>query len=133
MKQLSIALITILFATAFTSCKKDSAIPASQNLSIEGIWNGNYHYDDSTTTYFYRLKIKSGGVIERLTNSNEVDGTGTWVLNGNQLTATYKNLPAQTVTYTITATWDSATNKLVGETASSNSNIFTSFFTLTKM
>ena len=132
MKQLSIALITILFATVFTSCKKDSVTPNSQTSAIAGIWDGTYHYNGSTNEYPYRLQIKAGGVIERL-DGTTVDGVGSWTLSGNNFSATYKNLPSKSVTYTITATWDETSKKLTGETASSNPNIFTSFFMLVKM
>lgn len=135
---MSIKSIVMMLALAVTfgSCSEEDVIPAPVGGSIIGTWDGSYHYSGSATEYSYSLRIKSGGIIERTNGSSPsaiVDGKGTWTLNGNQFSAMYKNLPSQTVTYTITGIYDAATNKLTGQTASSSQAIGSSVFTLIRM
>lgn len=129
-------LMILVIALTFSSCKKDDTVAAPTADPIVGTWDGTYHYSGSNTEYAYTLRIKSGGIIER-TNGNSpsatVDGSGSWTLNGNQFSATYKNLPSQTITYTVTGTYDAAANKLTGQTTSSSQVIFPSIFSLIKM
>ena len=130
------ALMILALVITLSSCNEDDVTPVPVADSIIGSWDGTYHYSGSATEYSYSLRIKSGGIIER-TNGNSlsatVDGLGTWTLNGNQFSATYKNLPSQTITYTISGTYDAVANKLTGQTASSSQVIVTSLFTLIKM
>jgi hypothetical protein len=125
------SLLILAICTTFFSCKKDEATVPQSN-PIEGIWDGSYHYSGSTTQYSYRLNIKENGVLERM-NGNSKDGEGTWSLNGTQFTGTYKNLPLQTITYTITGSYDATAKTITGTTTSSSQVIFPSYFLLTKM
>jgi len=130
----TILILSLILALA--SCSEDEVKPAPAGDAIVGTWDGSYHYSGSTTEYSYSLRIKAGGIIERTNGSSpsaSADGLGTWSLNGNQFSATFKNLPSQTITYTITGTYDAAAKTLTGQTASSSQAIDTSMFMLIKM
>jgi len=122
MKVLTIAIITLLVSTGFLSCKKDSSKPSSSSPAIAGRFDGKYGFDSETPDNDYTLNIRADGVIQEIGQaSGKPTGQGTWQLNGNTLTATYKMLFSPYNQYSIVATFDAATGKLTGTWGYDNS------------
>jgi hypothetical protein len=114
MKVLTIAIITLVVSTAFLACKKDSSKP-STSPAIAGVYDGKYGFDTETPGNDYTLNVRADGVIQEIgQSSGHATGQGTWQLNGNTLTATYKMLFSPYNQYSIVATFDAATGKLTG-------------------
>jgi hypothetical protein len=77
--------------------------------------------DNNPPSIYYRLNVKHGGAIEELNSGGLSKGSGTWNLNGNTFTAHYQwKAPLNTV-FTIAATYDAASKKLVGTWGYDNS------------
>jgi hypothetical protein len=120
MKVLTIAIITLVVSTAFLACKKDSSKPSTP--AVAGIYDGKYGFDTETPDNDYTLNIRADGVIQEIgQSSGNPTGQGTWQLNGNTLTATYKMLFSPYNQYSVIATFDAATGKLTGTWGYDNS------------
>jgi hypothetical protein len=121
MKVLTLAIITLVVSSAFLACKKDSSKP-STTPAIAGLYDGKYGFDNETPDSDYTLNITANGVIEEIgQSSGKPTGQGTWQLNGNTLTATYKMLFSPYNQYSIVATFDAAKGKLTGTWGYDNS------------
>lgn len=83
MKVLKMFFSILLIAIVFVSCKKDNT------PTINGTWVGKFGENNETPTYFYKFVIKSGGVLQRLDNNNQVVATGTWQLSGAEFKGNY--------------------------------------------
>lgn len=117
MKFLKFFIIALLMSTAFFSCKKDNNddfTTTPPSTAIEGKWVGKYGYQNDAPTIYFCLNVKPGGVIEELNTSGESKGSGTWSMNGNTFTAKYQwKAPLNTI-FSVVATYDPASGKLVG-------------------
>lgn len=106
--------MALLIATAFVACSKDNDdTPAP--FTIEGDWSGKIGTGIVTPSGQYAIRIKPGGVIERVNGSGTVTASGTWELIGDGFIATYnyENGTVVNVSGTvdkilerITATWE---------------------------
>lgn len=108
--------VTIVFiAFACTSCKKDKDDVATSSSSIVGTYTGMYGFGNDTPDNDQKYKIKSGGVFQEIgLNSGSVIGEGTWQLNGTTLTAAYTMNFSPYNKYSISATFNESTGKLIG-------------------
>jgi hypothetical protein len=116
MKILKTLAIAVMLGTAIVSCSKDSDTKTeTQNTSIEGKYVGKYGFDNETPNEDFILNIKPGGVFQEIgTHSGNPTGQGTWQLNGNKLTATYKMLFSPFNEYKVSLTYDATAKKLSG-------------------
>jgi hypothetical protein len=117
MKFLRFGIVALLLSTALFSCKKDNNDdfkPTNGNTAIEGKWVGTYGFGLDAPTIYYCLNVKEGGVIEELNSSGVSKGSGTWSLNGNVFTAKYQWKAPLLTKYSVTATFNPASGKLVG-------------------
>ena len=110
--------ILMLAALSFASCKKDNdlhAPPTQQTTSAEGLYTGKYGFGNDVPDTDQKYRIKAGGVFQEIgLSSGMVVGQGTWAMNGNTLTASYAITFAPFTKYSVVATFNAATGKLVG-------------------
>jgi hypothetical protein len=113
----------ILFAgITFVSCKKDHVDPPA-SIPVEGVYSGKYGFGNDAPDTDQKYNIKAGGIFQEIgTNSGTVVGEGTWQMNGNTLTATYTIVWAPFSKYSISATFNPATGKLMGTWGSDNNS-----------
>ena len=110
MKHLKSLAIALLLTTAFIACKKDSAPPP---FTMNGIWEGKIGDNNDVPDGQYKLNIKSNGVIERINSSEKVSATGTWLLVGDEFSATYAFTSGSTIV-SLEGTVDRQQRKLTG-------------------
>ena len=114
MKKVKMALIALLFATGFVACNKDSnddVVPAP----VEGTYVGKYGFGTDNPDLDYKFKVSPGGVFQEISiTSGNATGQGTWSVNGNTLTATYTMLFSPFNKYSVSGTYDPATQKMTG-------------------
>lgn len=109
------AIIALSIATAFVACKKEKTDAPDQTQEVVGTYSGKYGFGSDTPDTDMKIRILAGGVFQEIgVNSGAVTGEGTWQLNGNTLTATYTMQFAPFNKYSISATIDPASHKLVG-------------------
>jgi hypothetical protein len=114
MKALRFLSIVLLTPIVFLACSKDEATSKPPTTSVEGDWIGNYGFGSDAPQIYFRLNIKSGGVIEELNKSGQSKGSGTWTLSGNTFKAKYKWTILSGSTYSVQATLNTATGQLSG-------------------
>ncbi len=104
----------ILSLFLFASCKKDNV--AKPAISIEGNWVGKSSVLSGPYANHFSFKIKAGGVLERINESGQKTGEGTWAFyaNNTAITGTYTLLPPATGTFSVIANFDKAIGKLDG-------------------
>jgi hypothetical protein len=113
MKLLTNTIIALLISATFFACKKDAS-PAP-SASVEGLFMGKYGFGNDVPDAKYTLRLKAGGIIQEIgQSSGNPTGQGTYVLNGNKLTADYKMLFAPYNDYFIVATYDAAAGTISG-------------------
>ena len=117
MKFLKLCAAALFMLLIFLSCKKD----ADSILPVEGSWVGFYGNDNEVPSTFYKLNINHGGVIEELSASGEVKGSGNWTMKGNSFTAHYQWKAPHNTFFTITGQLDPNSRKLVGTWGFDNS------------
>ncbi|MBX9785016.1 MAG: hypothetical protein K2X48_17145 [Chitinophagaceae bacterium] len=109
MKKLNLLFVFIVFAAAFTACKKKDC-PAP-TYPAEGLWVGKYGSGTATPTSGFSMVLEAGGKVtvadgDNVTSSSKA--AGTWTVTGNVFKATY-TYPASgggtPSTYTIQANW----------------------------
>ncbi|MBC7904683.1 MAG: hypothetical protein H7Y27_14760 [Gemmatimonadaceae bacterium] len=124
--------VAIFFITVLLfACNKSSDGPAPADpASIAGVWTGKYGNDNSSPNIFFSLHFKAGGVIEELDQSGAVIGTGTWKVENNIITGTYK-WPSQTK-FNIIGTYNSQLKKILGNWGYGNSNTDGGLYELAK-
>ncbi|MEP7107371.1 MAG: hypothetical protein ABI760_05300 [Ferruginibacter sp.] len=111
----------MIFATLFASCKKDDVDPPPAKVTVEGLYAGKYGFDNEVPDNDQKYKIKAGGIFQEISIHNgSVVGQGTWLLNGNTLTATYTMVFSPYNKYSISASFNAVTNKLTGTWGSDN-------------
>lgn len=118
MKFLKFAIVALLLSAAFFSCKKDNdddfKAPTG-NTAIEGKYVGKYGYGNEVPSISYILNVKPGGIFEELNTSGVSKCiSGTWSLNGNVFTAKYQWKAPLNTKFSVAATFDASTGKLVG-------------------
>jgi hypothetical protein len=79
------AMVVVIIAFSFASCKKDK----QDNSSIVGIWEGEWANGNNAPQYFIKFEIKNNGEITRINEQGQVIANGTWTLNGVQFDCTY--------------------------------------------
>lgn len=117
MKFFGTAIMILFISTAFLSCKKDDVTTPS--FKIEGIWDGKIGQNSDVPSGQYKLNIKTGGIIERISSNNSVSATGTWQLEGNEFSATYNYSNGTIVN--LAGTLDKSINKLTADWSNSGS------------
>ena len=113
MKKVKLAILALAMATGFVACNKDSedAVPSP----IEGTYVGKYGYDNDTPDINFKFVVAPGGIFQEIGHlSGNINGQGTWSVNGNTLTATYTMLFSPFNKYSVTGTYDPATKKMNG-------------------
>lgn len=113
MKHLQFIFLLVLSIGSLVACKKDKEdinIPASM---VEGQYEGKYGTGNNNPSSFYSFNIKANGVLEEVSNTGNVVGTGTWTISGETFKGKYlTTFPA--ASYSVKATFDVATDKLTG-------------------
>ena len=112
MRVLKIALIALFTSGIFVACKKEKVDKPAQ--SIEGRWVGKYGFGNDVPSIYFSLNFKPGGVIEEISSSDQVKGTGTWTMMDNVINAHYSWLPGNPNSFSIVAAFDASTGKLLG-------------------
>ena len=114
MRILKSFIIALVAATALVACNKEKSDPQPA-LDVVGNYGGLYGFGSDTPDTEMKIAINPGGIFQEIgVNSGAPTGEGTWQLNGNSLTATYTMLFAPFNVYSVSATFDPATGKLVG-------------------
>jgi hypothetical protein len=108
----------LLMPLMFIACSKEKDDVV---LPVEGNWNGFYSFGIDPPTISYKLNIKHGGVIEELSASGQVKGSGNWNFNGTTLTGHYQWKSPMNTIFSISAAYDPATKKLTGTWGYDNS------------
>ena len=140
MKNLKNILIVAMMITAFASCKKDEVLPSSGNTTtppttshtFTGRWKGSWGYGSNNSTSYYSLNFKTNGVAEQINSANVVTGTGTWTLNGTDLTVNYHSVNDPSAIYTVDAVYDSTHMKIEGSWMYESNVIYQGSFVITK-
>ncbi len=117
MKFVKFSIVALLMPVIFFSCKKDN----DTVQPVEGTWNGLYGYGIDAPSISYRLNIKHDGTIEELNAAGNSKGSGSWNFNGNTLTGHYQWKAPMNTVFSIIATYDPATKKLIGTWGYDNS------------
>ena len=110
MKFLRIAIVTLLVSTVFVACKKDDATIPS--FKMEGTWDGKIGQNAEVPSGQFKLNIKAGGNIERISSNGSVSATGSWNEEDGSFTAIYFYSNGTVVD--LTGTIDKTKNKLTG-------------------
>ena len=116
MKLLNLAIFATL-STLFIACSKDDAnpAPAPSTATVDGVYTGKYGFGNESPDNNYTLKFSSSGTIQEIgQSSGNPTGQGTYTLNGNHLSASYKMLFSPYNDYFIEATYDPTTKTLTG-------------------
>lgn len=108
MKFLRTAIVALFVSTAFVACKKDDVTTPS--FKMEGVWDGKIGQNTDEPTGQFKLNIKAGGDIERVSSNGSISATGAWSLEGINFTAIYFYSNGTVVD--IAGTVDKAKNKL---------------------
>jgi hypothetical protein len=87
MKFLQTAIIALFVSAAFVACKKDDVTIPS--FKMEGVWEGKIGQNTEAPSGQYKLNIKNGGTIERISSNGTVSASGSWNLAGENFTAIY--------------------------------------------
>lgn len=111
MKFLKTAIVAAFISTAFVACSKDDK--TTPVFKIEGIWEGKIGENSDVPSGQYKLNVKEGGIVERISSNGTVSATGTWDLEGNIFSATY-NYSNGTVVI-VDGTVDKGNNKITAE------------------
>lgn len=87
MKFLQTATIALFVSATFVACKKDNVIAPS--FKMEGTWDGKIGQNAEAPSGQYKLNIKTGGAIERISSNGSVSASGSWNMAGENFTAIY--------------------------------------------
>ncbi len=100
-------LFFLLFLTGFSSsCSKDKV-----SSNIEGNWQGEYGFGQSSKGFQYGLRILPGGIIHRIDAAGNIKGSGTWEMTNNILLADFT---VGNVEFSILAAVDAGQGKMMG-------------------
>jgi hypothetical protein len=110
MKFLRTAIVALFVSMAFVACKKDDV--STPSFKIEGIWDGKIGQNAEEPSGLFKLNIKAGGNIERISSNGSVSATGSWNEEDGSFTAIYFYSNGTVVD--LTGTIDKAKNKLTG-------------------
>jgi len=114
MKKMKMALLALVFATGFVACNKDSNDEVISS-PVEGTYVGKYGFGNDNPGLDFKFKVSPGGIFQEIsTSTGNVKGQGTWSVNGNTLTATYAMLFSPYSKYSVSGTYDPATQKMTG-------------------
>ena len=109
MRILKTAVITLFVSAAFAACSKDD-VKNTSSFKMEGVWDGKIGQNTDVPSGQYKLNIKPGGTIERISSNGSVSASGSWNLNGNTFTAIYFYSNGTVVD--VNGTLDKSQNKL---------------------
>ncbi len=100
--------LVLLLATTglLSACSKDKA-----TASIEGNWQGEYGFGQSSNGFHYGLRLLPGGIIHRIDTEGNVKGSGSWEMTSNILLADFT---VGSVAFSIMAAVDADQRKMVG-------------------
>ena len=77
MKIVKNLMMVLALSSIFVACKKDKDTPA---YVVEGTYEGKLGSGVATPTGFFGLRLKTGGILERINSTADVTATGTWKL-----------------------------------------------------
>jgi|SRR5687767_2850857 len=109
MKIMKLFFMSLFLAAVFVACKKDND-NTPPPFAMEGLWEGKIGTGSVTPSGQYALKVKAGGVVERINSNGSVTASGSWQLNGNNFSATY-NYSSGTIV-NVTGNVDKGKNKM---------------------
>ena len=119
---LGLMIILLMTGLSFVSCSKNNDHNKPATVSAEGVYSGKYGYGNDIPDQEYKLNFKAGGILQEIgINSGAITGQGTWQINGNTITGTYKMVFAPYSVYSVSGVFDPATNKLTGTWGYDNS------------
>jgi hypothetical protein len=129
---LNAAFALIVFATG---CKKADTAVTPTNTTVIGNWVGTGQYGTAAgvPTYPFTLTFKANGTVDIIgNNSTAADtGTGTWLLTGDVLTATYR-YSASTADYTLSGRFTASLTTLIGTIGLGTATTGVGLFSVTK-
>jgi len=118
-KILAPLLLTVLFFSIISSCKKETTPTPVATYPVQGLWTGTYAVTGSPTSSYYSFVIKSDGtlIVDSKAGTQQHISLGTWTLTGTTLacnyTCIYGSAGSIGLNQSSTATWDN-TGKLTG-------------------
>lgn len=117
MKIVKNLMMVLALSSIFVACKKDKDTPA---YVVEGTYEGKLGSGVAIPTGFFGLQLKAGGILNRITSTGEVTGTGTWTLSSNKLTGDY--VGSNGIIVSIEATLDQSQGRFSGHWENSVNN-----------
>jgi hypothetical protein len=117
MKIVKNLMMVLALSSIFVACKKDKDTPA---YVVEGTYEGKLGSGVAIPTGFFGLQLKAGGVLNRITSTGDVTGTGTWKLVSNKLTGDY--VGTNGIIVSIEATLDQSQGRFSGTWENSVNN-----------
>ena len=123
MKFLNLFAAVLAIFIFVSSCKKGSVDkPPVTSNSITGTWEGKFGTDNNNPSSFFSFNIKEGGILEELTVTGQVKGTGTWKLENKILSGYTINVLAPVGNkYSILGAYNSSDGKILGNWGYGNS------------
>jgi len=117
MKPFSFFTAILFVAVSIVSCKKNSDDRPDSNPSaqIQGVWAGKFGTGNNNPTAFFSFNIKAGGILEELTATGQVKGTGTWKLENKIFYGyTINILDPIGNKYSVIGAYDASKGKILG-------------------
>lgn len=116
MKILKSVFLVAIAAFFFSACSKSNdAPPPATNDSVQGVWAGKFGIDNEVPSVFFSYQFKAGGVLEELTNTGQVKGTGTWKIENNIVSGYTINVLAPVGNkYSMVGAYNAAQGKILG-------------------
>ena len=108
MKFLKTAVFALITSAALVACSKDDT--STSSFKVEGVWEGKIGQNSDAPSGQYKLNIKSGGAVERISSNGSVSASGSWNLTENTFTAIYFYSNGTVVD--VNGTVDKAKNKI---------------------
>lgn len=120
MKGLSAIFSAFFLSFLLLSCSKSKDETTPPPYVVEGIYLGKIGSGIQTPTGHFSIKLKSGGLMDRINEVGSVTATGTWQLSGNTFTAHYES--SSGVKVDLTGILNSAQKRIQGNWSSTNGN-----------
>lgn len=115
MKKFKNLFLFLLASLVLISCKKDTNPPTNPN-TIAGTYEGKFGTGDNTPSSFFSFNIKPNGILEEISNTGEVLGTGIWTISGSTFQGSYDYNEPSNNSYSVKATYDASAKNLTNGT-----------------
>eukprot|EP01035_Chromulina_nebulosa_P058173 gene58173-79673_t len=115
MKKFKNLFLFLLASLVLISCKKDTNTLTSPH-TIAGIYEGKFGTGNNTPASFYSFNIKPNGILEEISNTGEVLGTGIWTISGSTFQGSYDYDEPSNNSYSVKATYNASAKNLTNGT-----------------